>query len=656
MLQDTKSECEEKCKATLLLCYGYMSLYAPVTLIPSRLETIIQKTINPQFTSVKDACVKENLIQTVELIGRAMHPTHLQMTHNFTYCNDLLLHMQNFLKTENPRHLSSAIRALTLNTCTTLIKLEPKLSDADTEKLLETALTCVLVLPPDGGGGNWLKEETYKEHMEHEQLMKLTMTALADLLKQILCKDCTPEGLEVIFKTLHAWTQSKHNHERERAMQLCVTIFTCMRDNMQLNIGTCTQSSRMGITLARLVPRCTDPQVPVREAAIDCVLAVLQIGAQFEGAGKSDPDETAETLPNLKEKVRHSDPSVLFNIVNDLAKVLIKKVPSSELMSFLSCLMDALLDSQSHSSSGACVVLNSVIKARGGELHSQVDTVLSSLHDKMREITCRQTRTGAIRAVRTLMSHQLLTVLDLLLHYPIPFDIHICECWRVIGEDSSLMASVLTYMLELLSTRLPYEEIACTRDKGRTIRTATLMPIAVTCALREIFTVEESKVEVMNCYPRLLAAMLVRIASTVGTDPPKVSTEERRQSRLTRESAVTTITRVVNIDPCSTSIDTCKQLLRQNESDDLLTALDNGRVWELLQDETTYHDGFTMFARCLAQTQPQYAAKLITSLCPVSSSIYQPQRVMVSAIIAEPVNGNEGERDVLMVTAPLSRY
>lgn len=42
-----------------------------------------------------------------------------------------------------------------------------------------------------------------------------------------------------------------------------------------------------------------------------------------------------------------------------------------------------------------------------------------------------------------------------------------------------------------------------------------------------------------------------------------------------------------------------------------------------------------LFCRCLAQTQPQYAAKLITSLCPVSSSIYQPQRVMVSAIIAE---------------------
>ena len=53
-------------------------------------------------------------------------------------------------------------------------------------------------------------------------------------------------------------------------------------------------------------------------------------------------------------------------------QVLIKKVPSSELMSFLSCLMEALLDPQAHSSSGACVCLNSVLRARGGEVHSQV--------------------------------------------------------------------------------------------------------------------------------------------------------------------------------------------------------------------------------------------------------------------------------------------
>ena len=78
--------------------------------------------------------------------------------------------------------------------------MEPTLSDTDTEKLLETALTCVLVLPPEGGGGKWLKEETYQEHVEHERLVKLTVAALADLLKEMLCRNCTPDGLEVIFK------------------------------------------------------------------------------------------------------------------------------------------------------------------------------------------------------------------------------------------------------------------------------------------------------------------------------------------------------------------------------------------------------------------------------------------------------------------------
>ena len=52
-----------------------------------------------------------------------------------------------------------------------------------------------------------------------------------------------------------------------------------------------------------------------------------------------------------------------------------KSLPSNQLIPFLNQLYDALLDPQSHSSSGACVVLNSVIKSRGGELHTEVCNV-----------------------------------------------------------------------------------------------------------------------------------------------------------------------------------------------------------------------------------------------------------------------------------------
>ena len=52
-----------------------------------------------------------------------------------------------------------------------------------------------------------------------------------------------------------------------------------------------------------------------------------------------------------------------------------KSLPSDQLIPFLNQLYDALLDPQSHSSSGACVVLNSVVKSRGGELHTEVCNV-----------------------------------------------------------------------------------------------------------------------------------------------------------------------------------------------------------------------------------------------------------------------------------------
>ncbi len=57
-----------------------------------------------------------------------------------------------------------------------------------------------------------------------------------------------------------------------------------------------------------------------------------------------------------------------------MLQVVGRSLPSDQLLPFLDALQEALLDPQSHSSSGACVVLNSVVKSRGGELHAEVRT------------------------------------------------------------------------------------------------------------------------------------------------------------------------------------------------------------------------------------------------------------------------------------------
>ncbi len=57
-------------KATLMLCYGYVTLYAPPSLITSRIEVNILASINPHFSNIKETTVKENLIRCVDLIGK----------------------------------------------------------------------------------------------------------------------------------------------------------------------------------------------------------------------------------------------------------------------------------------------------------------------------------------------------------------------------------------------------------------------------------------------------------------------------------------------------------------------------------------------------------------------------------------------------------
>lgn len=52
-LQD-KSEVDiERIKATLMLCYGYVALFSPVSLIVSRMEATILRSITPHFVNVK---------------------------------------------------------------------------------------------------------------------------------------------------------------------------------------------------------------------------------------------------------------------------------------------------------------------------------------------------------------------------------------------------------------------------------------------------------------------------------------------------------------------------------------------------------------------------------------------------------------------------
>lgn len=79
--------------------------------------------------------------------------------------------------------------------------------------------------------------------------------------------------------------------------------------------------SQSGLILGRVVPRCTDPSMAVRQDAVSCVRLVLCLAALYEGHVVDHDNDHISDLSKVREKVQTEDPNELFKVTNELAKV-----------------------------------------------------------------------------------------------------------------------------------------------------------------------------------------------------------------------------------------------------------------------------------------------------------------------------------------------
>ncbi|CAH1269548.1 MROH1 [Branchiostoma lanceolatum] len=641
LLKD-KSEIDvERVKSTVMLCHGYLTFYAPITLVTSRIESSILRSMNPHFSNVKDPSVKQNLIRAVELIGKALHPSHLNAVFEFSRRGELITHMQEYIKVESMSALHSETRALAMNACSTLVQLDPKMNEADTFDLIKVTTDSVYGLPAHGGVGGKGKEDSGGEGDKGPQaMMQEAQDCLNSLLKEVLKKSVTPDGLQEVFKHLEPWMVSTQDHERERVMHTALEIFNCYLEHLEFGPLSPTVFSNHGTLLARLTPRCTDPSLTVRQVAIDCVQVVLKIGLRYEGQPVDHKDQMVEALTTLKERVVKDDPQVLFSVVSDLAKVLVKKVPTDQLLPFLDRLLQGLIDVHPHASSGACVVLNSMVKTRGSSLHQQVRDVIDALHVKLGEITVEQTKKGTLRTVRTMATHHLVGVANALLNKPLPFDENLVECWKILAAETQLTTNLMDHLLEIMARHVPYEEKAVKDRKQRPPRTATALPMAASCALAEILQVPETEEVVISNYHRLFSAVMVRVGATTGVKPPpkdQASSDQKPAPKPKKKDAGA-VPQKKELDPCDQAIETLQGFLTRSKSEGILELMEEEGGWELLKDADKFQDGIMLLARGLATTNVQHVAQVVACLNSFLSSLLEPQRVVVVAFFAELIN------------------
>ena len=626
-LSKDKSEADvERIKSTVMLCYGYSSLYAPPSLIPSRIEVTIIRSINPHFNNIKDPAVKQSLIRTIELIGRALHPSHLgDNTFEFTHRSELTRHLLTYVRQESKAIILTDTRSLCIQALTTLVKLDPPLPAQEQTDIVATVFEYVIALP-DTHQMTPSKKDTVSS-VSVEQLLTEVISDVNSLLKELLKKKQNTNNLIELFRSFLLYFYQPHPL-KTRAATLWKGVLTEYLDNLShskepVQSGGTSPSpdespfSCLPELLGYLVPRATDPQLSVRSDCLRCIQLLLLINNKYMGVNPDLKDQFLEALSILIGRAENEEG--LFNLASDLGKVLARKLPQSMVLSFIGVNIEGLLDSEIGSASGAVVVLNQTLKIRGQSLLEPLSQIVDSLLVQLGRLPPGQNRTGTLRCIRTFTTYHLQPVVTYLLEKSTELSTELIDTWQCLARETNLAKPMLDVLMDTLDRSLPYQE----KNDGGVIRVLpTPKPRSVVCVFSHMFCLDEMEGLVLENYPRLFSQLITRIGAC--------AIMEAHGGDKSKGKEVPT--------PIRECLATFRSLLTAASQDNIINLMDNQFYWDLLEGGFTYPEGITELARVFSQHASGYVPKTVHVLNSALSSIYDPFRIVSTAFFAELIN------------------
>uniref|UniRef100_A0A1A8JGS9 Maestro heat-like repeat family member 1 n=1 Tax=Nothobranchius kuhntae TaxID=321403 RepID=A0A1A8JGS9_NOTKU len=609
----------EKVKSTLILCYGQVALNAPPEKILNRIDQDILRSISKHFNT-KDLTMKLSLIQSVGLIARAISECVKKQGYVFSRKQELISVMLDFIKSEPTDSMRTPVRHLVMTTCSNLIPLDPPLSESENFDLLKVCVNSVFSLPPETHTPEKTKEEEILDPKQRKVLYRDTLASLQELLKSILARDHTPEGLQSVFKHIESWLSSGQDHERERAIASTAHILAFYLDN--LNVKSMVSFHNLGALLGRLSPRCSDPLPAVRTAAVDCIYTLLCIQLRYEGFSLDYKDDAVEGLMSLKQQLDHPDHSVLYKTCSDLTKVMTKRLPQQQLTTLVFMLFEGLVDSQTNCCRASSVILNTLLKNRGAGLQDLVPEVLEVLHVRLQNITDEQVRVAVGQTVLILASQHLQTVINTLVNQPLPYDSWTSEMWMALGADPIIANQIIEMVMEKLAITAPYVDKKESMMRGGTTKVATSQPLAMTCGLKELLLNGQTQEPAVGVFPQLFSCLTVRLGASVGVAAPKDNTHKHTTS----------------IHVAGVAADALRILLARAQLDEVMKRLEEENAWDVMKEQSTHVQGVTLLARAMAKHAGPRLPAIVECLCPSLNNIYECQRITVTAFFSELLN------------------
>ncbi|XP_054446562.1 maestro heat-like repeat-containing protein family member 1 isoform X2 [Pteronotus mesoamericanus] len=620
IFKDRSENEAEKVKGALILCYGHVAAQAPRELVLARAESDILRNMFQCF-STKDPALQLCLVQSVGMVCQAVCSGAQAGSFHFARKAELVAQMMDFIKAEPPDSLRTRIRKKAMLACMYLVSLEPELEEQVRTDMVHGCLHSIMAVPPEPEGEDGPQESLYLD----------TMRALEDLLRSILRRDLTPQGLQIMVEHLSPWIKSPRGYERARALGLSAGLLQFFLEH--LHVSALVPFHNLGLLVGLFSPRCADLWPGTRQEAVSCVYSLLCLQLGYEGFSRDYRDDVAERLLALKDGLVHPDPAILFHTCHSIAQIIAKRLPPDQLISLLLTLFESLGDPDKNCSRAATVLINCLLKERGGLLQEKVPEIVSALLAKVRASQDEHVPQAAQHSVRILATQHCPALVSSLLGSPLPFDSHTCTLWRALAVEPSVSTQVLRLLLEKMSRDVPFKESRAFLLSSSPDRVATQLPLAATCALHEVMSAPASGPAVLELYPQLVAGLLLRVSCTVGVQLPRNLQAKERRAASSAPAPRT-------LDPCSSSVDALRAALLRGGSEDVVQRLELEGGWELLRTSAGHEDGVARLASAMAKFAGPRLPLVMKELLGAHSSVYEVQRVTSTAFLAELLSSN----------------
>jgi len=428
---------------------------------------------------------------------------------------------------------------LGLNACATLIRLSPPLA-RDLEEMVTAVVSQYTTIE---------KDDKHEEGVE-DIGTPLIIENLDACLMTILSMD---KSVACLKRQLHVTSQffaSANASHRKRAMSTYVRLLKkyidLVSESLKSNVKpTDREVEGIGHNLATLLPRVCDPEPEVRGHAIESVQLLLYIHWLLQKILTEDPKtptaeielrppKTLNPFTGLRKRmIALEDQNEQFNHAHQMSGLIAGLVSEIEFPNLCLTGQQGLLDSQTASARGCCVILYGLITQRGKDLVNHVVPFVSGLIDKMKFIKNEQTTNGSVVTLRTMASIHLLGTIDALLAQPIPHEPHVARVTQMLARDPELCLPVLKALAEVLNNGEIMEDVPAPKaaadakkDTGppKMISVPSRESQGATVCISEMLQDEDLKDISVQHFSMFFGTLLLRSAVTAGFPEPAEQT------------------------------------------------------------------------------------------------------------------------------------